>query len=424
MELCCFGLNHKTAPLEVRERYAFKPDELESALLELSSVPGIEECMILSTCNRTEVYFTTQKGNLFEEVFEFLKNFKGTSNGDEKYFYRKRNEEAVSHGFAVASGIDSLVVGEPQIVGQFKDAYTVAKECGTVGTVLSRFCETALNVSKKVRNQTGIGKHPVSVSSVAVELAKKIFGDLNGKTVTIVGAGEMAELAVRHLVGSGASNVIVVNRTLSRAEELAKKFGGKAYSFDRLKEAIKESEIVISSTGASGYVITEELVKEIVENRETPIFFIDIAVPRDVDPSVSKFSNAYVYYIDDLESIVQANLKERLSKAEQAMEIVEKEAKRFTAWMRELEIAPLIAQLKQRAEEIRRSEIEKRLSSLNLTEEQREEVENLTRVIINKLLHQPITAVKKKGIYESKPQIVEVFLELFGLEKNQTGSKK
>jgi len=228
LKLCCMGLSHKTAPVSVREKFAFKGEELERALLTLNSMEGIDECMILSTCNRVEVYFTTRSSSPFKDAVTFLQEFKGATLEElNSYFYRKVDRDAIRHGFFVASSLDSLVVGEPQIVGQFKDAFQTARELGTVGTVLCRFCETALKVSKRVRTETGISKNAVSISFAAVELARKIFGDLRGTKVAIIGAGEMAELAVRHLITNGASEVFVVNRTLERAQTLAEEFGGK-----------------------------------------------------------------------------------------------------------------------------------------------------------------------------------------------------
>jgi len=419
LKFCCLGLNHKTAPVEVRERYAFKKDELEDKLLKLNALPSIQECMILSTCNRVEVYFVTRSSAPFRDVIEFMNREKNCSHDDiGRFFYKKVNEEAVRHGFYVASSLDSMIVGEPQIVGQFKDAFLLAKECGTIGTVMCRFCETALKVSKRVRTETGISKNAVSISFAAVELAKKIFGELRGKKVAIIGAGEMAELAVKHLISNGVSEVFVVNRTFERAEKLAQEFGGKAFPLEKLKEVLVLADIVISSTGAPGYVLTKENVLPAVKRRNgTPMFLIDIAVPRDIDPELEKLEGLYVYDIDDLQQVVEANIKERLREAEVAKEIIENYVKRFLKWLKELEIAPLIAELKQRAEEIRSEEFKKRISRLGLTPKQEKEVENLTRIVINKLLHQPITNVKKKAVEEEKGVVVQLFRELFGLGK-------
>jgi len=418
LKICCLGVNHKTAPVEIREKYAFKGEELENSLLKLNTLSSIEECMILSTCNRVEIYFTSRTPNPFKEVYDFLVDTKN-ANLDEinKFFYKKEQKEAVKHGFFVASSLDSMVIGEPQIVGQFKDAYHIAKELGTIGTVMDRFCQTALKVSKRVRTETGISKNAVSISFAAVELAKKIFGNLSGKKIAIIGAGEMAELAVKHLVSNGASKVFVVNRTLERAKKLAREFGGEAFSLSELEKVLPLADIVISSTGAPGYVLTKENVIPAVKKRSSPMFLIDIAVPRDIDPALNEVEGLYVYDIDDLNEVVKANLKERERAAEVAKEIIEEQVERFTKWLKELEIAPLIAELKEKAESVRKEETQKRLAKLNLNEEQLQEVENLTRVIINKLLHQPITSVKKKATEEETNYVVQFFKEIFGLTR-------
>jgi glutamyl-tRNA reductase len=421
LTLCCLGVSHKTAPVSVREKFSFKGEELEDALLKLNSLPEVDECFILSTCNRVEVYFATRANAPFKGVIDFLVSYKNASVEEiSKYFYKKSQQDAVRHGFYVASSLDSMVVGEPQIVGQFKDAFSLAKELGTVGTVLCRFCETALKVSKRVRTETGISKNAVSISFAAVELAKKIFGELAGKRVAIIGAGEMAELAVKHLISNGASEVLVVNRTLEKARKLAQEFGGRAYPLTELPTVLKLADIVISSTGAPGYVLTPENVVPALKSRpDRPLFLIDIAVPRDVDPALNDYDGLYLYDIDDLQHVVEANIKERLKEAEVAKEIIEEYVQRFMKWLRELEIAPLIAELKEKAEAIRREVLQRRLPKLGLTPEQEAEVDNITRIIINKLLHQPITSVKRKAVAEeeTRSQVVQIFREIFGLGK-------
>ncbi|WP_163327578.1 glutamyl-tRNA reductase [Desulfurobacterium thermolithotrophum] len=419
LKLCCLGLSHKTAPVEIREKYAFKGDEIENALLQMNSISSVEECIILSTCNRVEIYFTSRASNPFKEIYEFLIDRKSATVEEiNQFFYKKVQKEAIKHGFYVASSLDSMVVGEPQIVGQFKDAFQTAKELGTIGTVMCRFCETALKVSKRVRTETGISKNAVSISFAAVELAKKIFGNFSGKKVAIIGAGEMAELAVKHLLSNGVSEVFVVNRTFERAVKLAEEFGGKPFPLTELNTVLQAVDIVISSTGAPGYVLTPENVVPVFEKRKnSPMFFIDIAVPRDIDPALNEVEGLYVYDIDDLNEVVKANIEERLRAAEIAKRIIEEYVDRFIKWLKELEVAPLIAELKEKAETIRKAEIEKRLSKLNLTAQQAQEIENLTRVIINKLLHQPITSVRKKAAEEERNQVVQIFREIFGLGK-------
>ncbi len=412
------GLSHKTAPVSVREKFAFKSEEIEDSLLSLNSLKGVDECMILSTCNRVEIYFVSREDSPFQEVMKFLTDKKDVSLEDiSTFFYKLEGRDAVKHAFRVASSLDSMIVGEPQIVGQFKDAFNLSREFGTSGAILNRLCETALKVSKRIRTETGISKNAVSISFAAVELAKKIFGSLHGKSVAIIGAGEMAELAVKHLVSNGVSTVFVVNRTLSRAEELASLFGGEAFGLGEIGEVLKRADIVISSTGAKDYVLTLENASHSLSEKRTPTFLIDIAVPRDIDPELSKVSNVYLYDIDDLNSVVQANIEERKRAAVEAESIIEGYVERFVKWVRELEIAPLIAQLKQKAEEIRKEELDKRLDKLGLTDLQKEEIENTVRIIINKILHTPITAVKEKAHHEDK-SYVQTFKEIFGLGKD------
>ncbi len=410
------GLSHKTAPVSIREKFSFKGDELGKSLLSLSSRSSIEECMILSTCNRVEIYFVSRDETPFQEVIGFLTEAKGASLEEvSNFFYKLENRDAIRHSFRVAASLDSMIVGEPQIVGQFKDAFYASKEFGTSGAVLNRLCETALKVSKRVRSETGISRNAVSISFAAVELARKIFGQLSGKSVAIIGAGEMAELAVKHLISNGVSGVFVVNRTLSRAEELASEFGGKAFPLSSLKSVLTMADIVISSTGAKGYVLRYDDVRDAISRRKKPTFLIDIAVPRDIDPEVAEIENVYLYDIDDLNNVVQANIEERKRAAVEAERIIDVYVERFLKWMRELELAPLIAQLREKAEQIRREEISKRLGRLDLSDRQREEVENMVRIIINKILHVPITAVKEKAHEERN--YIQVFKEIFGLGK-------
>jgi len=418
IKLCVAGMNHKTAPVEIREKFALKDEKLEEAVLSLNALPQVDECMILSTCNRVEFYFVTREEIPFKDVKPFLLNLGNLSLEElNRFFYFKIQEDAVRHGFRVASSLDSMVIGEPQIISQFKTAFSKAKELGTAGVVINRFCETALKVSKRVRTETGIARNAVSISFAAVELAKKIFCQLYDKNVAIIGAGEMAELAVKHLINSGVNNVFVVNRTLERAKKLAEEFGGKAFSLDELKEVIKKSDIVISSTGASGYVLTYDLINEIMKNRDSrPLFLIDIAVPRDIDPAIDKIDNVYLFDIDNLKEVVEANLEERRRAAKEAEEIIEGCVKRFVHWLKEYEVAPLIVELKQKAEQIRRQELEKRLSKLNLTDEEKAQVEYLTQIIINKLLHTPITTFRQKAPEEKN--YIQVFKEIFGLSKD------
>ncbi|WP_457567547.1 glutamyl-tRNA reductase [Desulfurobacterium sp.] len=417
LKICLAGMNHKTAPVEIRERFALKDEKLERTILEFNSLPPVDECMILSTCNRVEFYFVSRSDNPFSQVKNFLSKISDLSEKEiEQHLYFKKQEEAIKHGFRVAASLDSMILGEPQIIGQFKDAFTKAREMGTAGVVINRFCETALKVSKRVRTETAIARNAVSISFAAVELAKKIFGYLSDKNVAIIGAGEMAELAVKHLINTGVNRVFVVNRTLERAEKLAKEFGGKAFKLEDIESVLAASDIVISSTGAPDYVITKEMIENVERKRNgKPLFLIDIAVPRDIDPAIDGIENVYLFDIDNLKEVVEANLEERRRAAKEAEKIIEGCVHRFIHWLKEHEVAPLIAELKQKAERIRKEELKKRLPRMNLTKEQEEQVDYLTQIIINKLLHTPITTFRQKAPDEKT--YIKVFKEIFGLTK-------
>ncbi len=413
-KICCFGLSHKTAPVEVRELFSLSGDKLNHFLIDLGSNDFVDELIVLSTCNRFEVYFTSESNDPFSGIAKFLSNLSGITIPDiNRFFYSKEGTEAVRHIFSVASSIDSMIVGEPQIVGQFKDAFRAAKSAGTVGSVSNKLFETALKASKRVRTQTGISRNAVSISFAAVELARKILGELSNRTVTIIGAGKMAELAVKHLVKNGASNVLVVNRTFEKAKKLAGEFGGRALPFDNLSKAIMESDIIISSTASPNPIITKGLVSSILRFKDKPTIFIDIAVPRDIDPNVNSLNNVFLYDIDNLKEIVKLNMEERKRQIGDALKIVDSCVNNFTEWFKSLEIVPVILHVRGKAEAIRKSELEKRLRKLNLTPEQYREVDEATKVIVNKILHTPIVNMKQK-VVESK-DYVRIFKEVFNL---------
>src|ERR1041384_6426843 len=314
MQLALVGLSHKTAPVEVRERLAFPGDGVRDALTALTGRHQVNEAMILSTCNRVEVVAQSTDD---DTIREFLCDFHQIPHESvSKHLYSFRNADVIRHVFRVASSLDSMVIGEPQILGQVKEAYRIAMDAGTVGMHLSALMNRAFAVAKKVRTETGISQSAVSVSYAAVELAKKIFGTLNGKTVMIIGASKMGELAAKHLKRAGVSSVLVTNRTFERAVELAKVFEGAAVPFDRLTDHIDRADIVISSTGAPHFIITKPMGEQVIHRRKNkPMFFIDIAVPRDIDPAVNEIDNAFLYDIDDLQQVVDANMKDRLSEA-------------------------------------------------------------------------------------------------------------
>src|SRR5438105_8244481 len=359
MNFQLIGVNHKSAPVEVRERLALPDSRLADACKRLTEQPGVEEGMILSTCNRVEVLARTVNGTA--DLRGFIRQFFKLDPGElDSYFYEYREQDMVRHVFRVTSSLDSMVVGEPQILGQVKEAYAVARTAGTVNSQLDSLLTRAFAVAKRVRTETAVGSSAVSVASVAVELAKKIFGSLHGKSVYLVGAGKMSELAAKHLLAHGAASIFVANRTHDRAVELAGRFQGEAIRFDELYDTADRADIVISSTGAPHAIFRREHgVKFLQRRKNRPMFFIDIAVPRDVDPEMNKIDGIFVYDIDDLQSVVATHLVDRKSEAERAEQIVEAEVDRCLARFNEQEIVPTIVSLQEQIETIRQAEIDR-----------------------------------------------------------------
>ncbi|MBW2057140.1 MAG: glutamyl-tRNA reductase [Deltaproteobacteria bacterium] len=421
MDIIVIGLNHKTAPVEIRERVSFPEKRLEESLKRILSLSSIKEDMILSTCNRVELYANAH--NADEAVHElklFLSEFHGVPAEDlERSLYIHHGEEAVRHLFRVASSLDSMVVGEPQILGQVKGAFGTACRHRTAGTILNRLLHRAFAVAKRVRTETKIGNRAVSVSFVAVQLAQKIFGNLQDKAVLLVGAGEMCELAARHLVTRGASRVTVTNRTAERAHQLARMFGGDVLPFDRLTDALRAADIIITSTASPGYLIRYDDMAGIIKaRRNRSMFFIDIAVPRDVDPRVNSIENVYLYDIDDLQGVADANMRDRRKEAEKAEEIVEREVARFCQWYRSLETVPTVRLLRDKFESIRQGELKKAYSALpGASEKERKVLDALTSAIVNKILHDPITMLKRADQNSSGEELVDAARRLFHLEK-------
>lgn len=416
------GLNHRTAPVEVREKLSFAGSETNPVALFLSC-PLVREVLFLSTCNRVELLFVSREPET--AIAECLRLWGEANDLSPEVFkphlYYFQDREAVTHLFRVAAGLDSMVLGEPQILGQLKEAYRRAVEHRATGVILNRLLHKTFSVAKRIRSETGIGSHAVSVSYAAVELAKKIFGELSGKTAMLIGAGEMAELAAQHLLANGVKKLIVANRTLSRAVELAKQFQGEAISLEELEDFLVQTDIVLSSTGAPHYILTAEQVKRLMRPRKMrPIFFIDIAVPRDIDPAVNDLENVYLYDIDDLKAVVEENLAFRRKEARRAERIVEEEALKFEAWMAQLEVYPTIVALRQKAEAIRKREMEKTLSHLKrrLTPEEIEAIEVLTRSLVNKLLHDPVVFLKNRYHREGK-QVIDFTRRLFNLDGDE-----
>lgn len=420
MRILVYGTSHKLAPVEFREQLAFPPEELKTVLDDLREECHLEEAVVLSTCNRVEVYGRAAGRHARKEPFrDYLSRARGLEPEElDKYCYLYLDEEAVRHCFRVGSSLDSMVVGEPQIVGQVKEAYFEAKNLKATGPVLNHLFEKAFNVAKRVRTETGIGEHAVSISFAAVELAKKIFEDLDRRTVMVVGAGEMGELAARHLVSHGVERVLVTNRTYERAVEIAREFMGEAVPFETFVDRLHEADIVISSTGSLEPIITKECVQRAIRaRRNRPMFLIDIAVPRDIDPRVNELANVYCYDIDDLETVVEANIRQRQREAVKAEEIVNREVKNFMKWFATLDVVPTIVELQHKTERIRQEEVAKTLAKLgNIGEKERQSIEAMASAIIKKILHDPIVALKKHSEGEESSKMVEVARRLFNLD--------
>jgi glutamyl-tRNA reductase len=425
MDIIVLGLNHKTAPVHIRERVAFPEKTIHEPLRALRGAAGVRETMILSTCNRVEIAAVVEgreQGAAAVRAF-VARHHEVAENELAPHLYLHSGADAVRHLFRVASSLDSLVVGEPQILGQVKDAYQFAREAGAIGMVLDRLLKKALSVAKLVRTETEIARSAVSVSFAAVELAKKIFGDIEGRSAMIIGAGEMAELAVKHLVSSGVREVFVVNRTFEKAVALAREFGGSAVKYEDLFDQLAISDIVISSTGAPHFIIRGEDIKKVMaRRRHRPMFFIDIAVPRDIEPAVNDIDNAYLYNVDDLQSVVDGNIKERRKEADKAERIVDQEVGTFEKWIASLQVVPTIVQLRQSVEQMRAVEMEKSLGKLaHLADKDREQVAQLTQSIVNKILHSPLTVLKESSQTPEAGVYLEVTRKLFNLAEPPAG---
>lgn len=413
------GVNHKVAPVEVREKLVFCDSDVP--LERLMAVAGCKECCFLSTCNRVEVLFVSdspEKTAADIRAFLFSKSGLGSQEA-EQYTYLHQGRSAVNHLFRVASSLDSMIVGEPQILGQLKQAFREATEEKTAGVILNRLMDKSFSVAKRIRTETNIGGSAVSISYAAVQLAKKIFGSLHGKRVLLVGAGEMAELAAEHLVAQGIEEVVVANRTVERAVTLARRFNGKAVSLGELVEQLEYADILISSTGATDLVLRKKDVKPIMRKRmNSPLFLIDIAVPRDLDPELNSLENVYLYDIDNLKDVVEINKGERDKEAEKAERIVTEESLKFLDWLGGMEVSPVIAELRAKADAIRDAELARTLSKLgNLSHKEQKSIEVMTSSLISKLLHDPIQFIKLDTVPVRKQVKLDMVRQVFGLDK-------
>jgi glutamyl-tRNA reductase len=423
MEIILVGLSHNTAPVEVREKFCIPREGIKEFLGRMAGIPGAREGVLLSTCNRTEVLSIVECGaEVLTRVKGLLAGIAGVSVDElNSYLYIHRGKDAVRHLFRVSASLDSMILGEPQILGQVKEAYGQAVESRFSGLVLNKLFHRSFFVAKRVRTETKIATQAVSVSYAAVELAKKILGNLEDKRALLIGAGEMSELAARHLTSQGVHEILVTNRTPSRAVELAQKLGGKAISFEDFSKELKNVDIILSSTGSPHYIIYYEQLTEVIRARKNrPMFFIDIAVPRDVDPNINEIDNVYVYDIDDLQGIVESNKEERKKEIQKAEEIVIQGVEAFNRWLNSLDIVPTILALRGRMEEIRKRELEKTLSLLkNVSEEERKALDLLTNSIINKILHHPISLLKHQQSRDHGKLYVEMTRRIFHLDEGE-----
>ena len=419
MSVLLLGLSHKTAPVEVRERFAVAEAATAERLTALAERPGVSEALILSTCNRVELVVRSEAGSdPTEEILAFLgSEHRQLVDEVKPYFYRYVDHDAIRHLFRVASSLDSMVLGEPQILGQLKDAYSSAKQAGTIRGELDFVLNHAFRVARRVRNETGIGQMAVSVSYVTVELARKIFGDLTSRSILIIGAGKMSELAAKHLRRAGGRKVYVTNRTHERAVEMAHAFDGEAVEFSRLLEWLTRVDIVITSTGAQNFILTKEDAEGMIAaRRQRPIFLVDIAVPRDIDPTINTIDNIFVYDIDDLQHVADANLEQRKGEAERAEKIVEEELDKLMHRLKTHQVAPTIVSLQGELERLRQSEVERYRSKLGtLTPQQEEAIEALTRSMINKIAHSPISQMKRLASHPDGLHFVEFVKRAFNL---------
>ncbi|WP_273850962.1 glutamyl-tRNA reductase [Guptibacillus spartinae] len=421
MHILVVGLNHKTAPVEIREKLSFQENDLPEALDKLRHSKSILEAVILSTCNRTELYVVADQlhtGRYYSKAF--LSEWFGIDKDEfSPYLVIRENDAATEHLYRVAAGLDSLVIGETQILGQVRDAFLLAQGSDTTGTIFNQLFKQAITLAKRSHSETEIGENAVSVSYAAVELAKKIFGGLQNKHVVILGAGKMGELTAKNLQSNGVDQVTVVNRTLEKATELASRFKGQARSMDEVEIALSDADILISSTGSKNYVLTEENVKPLLKKRRgRPLFMVDIAVPRDLDPSLNNMDSVFLYDIDDLEGIVETNIAERKKEAEKIELMIEEDLVLFREWLNTLGVVPMITALRTKALSIQAEtmkSIERKLP--DLTDRERKVLSKHTKSIVNQLLRDPIVRVKEMAAEPNAEESLEIFTKIFAIEE-------
>ncbi len=422
MHLLAFGINHKTAPVDIREKVAFAPERLTLALQGLVTVPEINEAAILSTCNRTELYCAGNNANTsINQVIDWFSDYHRLKSGQiVPYIYKHPDNEAVRHLLRVASGLDSLVLGEPQILGQVKTAYRAAEEAGTLGSILNRLCQHTFKVAKQVRTDTAIGSSPVSVAFAAVSLAKQIFSSFEKHTALLIGAGETIELTARHLKEKGIGRIIIANRTIERAMTLAQEIEGYAIPLNDISEHLADADIVIASTGSQLPILGKGTVERAIKKRKhKPILMVDIAVPRDIEPEVKDLADVYLYTVDDLQEIIEEGLKGRREAAVQAEEIIDSQVLQFMGWMQSQDISSVIRHYRETLEQIKHNELNKVLLQLQNGGDPEEIIKRLAHNLTNKFAHTPTKAIRQAGL-EGRHTIVHAAQEIFDL-KNPEG---
>lgn len=418
MKVFVAGLNHKVADVDVREKLAFNGPKLEEGLIRFRELPEVHEAIILSTCNRVELYANVKDNQrAAEAVKTFLSEFHNINRSSlDAGLYIYEGTDAVRHIFRVASSLDSMVIGEPQILGQLKDAFELALSQKTTGILLNKLMKKAISVAKRVRTETRIAENAVSISFAAVELAKKIFTDLSKRVFMLLGAGEMAELAAKHLISSGVKEVLVSNRTYERACDLAKEFNGKPVRFDEFINEMARADIVICSTGAPDYIVTKSQMQKVMkERKQRQVFLIDISVPRNIDPEINDLDNVYLYNVDDLQGVVDSNLFERKKEAGKAEKIIDEELETFLKWQSTLDSVPTIIAIREKAEEIKKEELHKLFHKITgMGEKEREAIEYMAAALINKMIHPPTAALKEDS--EDKDVLVATIRKLYGID--------
>lgn len=424
MHLTLVGLSHKTAPVEIREKLTFPANRQEDALARLTSSDAVAEAVIVSTCNRTEIYAVTSAGfDGPDAIIDFMADYHDLDRHElVRYLYISQGEAVIKHLFRVVASLDSMVLGEAQILGQVKEAYDHGFTNGACGRVFNKLFRQSFEVGKRVRTETEIGENAVSISYAAIELAKRVFDSLEGRAVLILGAGKMSELTAKHLCANGVEKVLVANRTYERAVELAEKFDGTAIRYEELFDRMSEADIVISSTAATHYVITKDKIAAATKQRRDPLFLIDIAVPRDIDPACGEVADVFLYDIDDLNGVVSSNLEERMREAERAEVIIAEEMEEFERWLEGMEVVPTVAAIRAKAERIRAEELEKAMKRLGgLSEKEAKTVEMLTTSIVNKMLHGPTARLKQSANDKDGYEYIEAARFLYGLDSNPEG---